>query len=87
MKKVCYLLNTYGINAVMTKIEDTFPCFINGHRFSSEFYEVEIECREDDLPAIERMLAPYVQRALWLSIILAGRAGAFLSSASRFLPY
>lgn len=63
-KKVFYLELTDEVSAQLTKIAETFPCFIWEERAASfgieEWAEIAIEAREEDWPAIEKILAPVV---------------------------
>lgn len=58
MKKVVYSIEKSAeLNQTMRIIELLIPCFVS---YDEEKKELEIECREYDVPFVERMLAPYV---------------------------
>lgn len=62
MKTKVYLLenSTEALRACLT-VEKTIPCFTS-RTYSSDrtYFEYEIQCREQDLPFVERTLAPHV---------------------------
>lgn len=62
MKTVSYILSwaDSSISAV-DGIESAFPCMTYIRDIDEDSYEVIITARIEDLPAIERRLAPYVQ--------------------------
>lgn len=63
-KKTFYLELTHEVSAQLTKIAETFPCFIWEEKAASfgteEWAEIAIEAREEDWPAIERIIAPFI---------------------------
>ena len=61
MKTVSYILSWEDSSiSVVDGIEATFPCFTRVRDIDEDSYEVTITARIEDLPAIERRLAPYV---------------------------
>jgi hypothetical protein len=56
-----YLLETSlaAWQAVERVVMD-FPCFLRKAVCGDSYIELEIQCRDEDLPAIERRLAPFV---------------------------
>jgi hypothetical protein len=61
MKTVSYILSWEDSSiSVVDGIEATFPCFTKVSDIDEDSYEVTITARIEDLPAIERRLAPYV---------------------------
>lgn len=62
MKTKIYLLdNSPEAQQACSVVEMTIPCFAS-RTYSSDrtAFEYEIQCREEDLPFVERMLAPHV---------------------------
>jgi hypothetical protein len=56
-----YLLETsLAAYKAVEKICNDFPCFLRKAVVGDSYVEVEIQCRDEDLPAIERRLAPFV---------------------------
>lgn len=61
MKTVSYILSWEDTSIyVVNGIEHGFPCFTKISDIDEDSYEVTITARIEDLPAIERRLAPYV---------------------------
>lgn len=62
MKKKVYILEpTNEALNTCAEIINRIPCFsLREYSPSRETLEFTIECREQDLPFVERMLAPYV---------------------------
>lgn len=61
MKTVSYILSWEDASiCTVYGIEHGFPCFTKVRDIDEDNYEVTITARIEDLPAIERRLAPYV---------------------------
>ena len=61
MKTVSYILSWEDASiCAVYGIEHGFPCFTKVSDIDEDSYEVTITARTEDLPAIERRLAPYV---------------------------
>lgn len=61
MKTVCFILSWADSSiSVVNGIESAFPCMVAIHDIDEDSYEVSIHARVEDIPAIERRLAPYV---------------------------
>ena len=61
METVSYLLNWADSSiSVVDGIKSAFPCMVAIHDIDEDCYEAIITARIEDLPAIERRLAPYV---------------------------
>lgn len=62
MKTVCYLIgNTPEALQACHDVEMAIPCFtFRTYRSDRTSFEYEIQCREEDLPFVERVLAPHV---------------------------
>lgn len=62
MKTVSYILSWEDASiCTVYGIEHGFPCFTKIRDIDEDSYEVTITARIEDIPAIERRLAPYVQ--------------------------
>ena len=61
MKTVSYLLNwaDSSISAI-DGIENAFPCMVSIRDIDEDYYEATITARVEDIPSIERRLAPFV---------------------------
>ena len=61
MKIVSYILS-WEDNSICAVygIEKAFPCFTKVRDIDGDTYEVSIHARVEDIPSIERRLAPYV---------------------------
>jgi hypothetical protein len=58
MKTLCYNVNdSMEVSYVLYNLSEIIPCFIN---FNYKTLEVTVNCREEDAPTVERMLAAYV---------------------------
>lgn len=57
----CYLLcsDEITLHAVAKLVED-IPCFIDTRAMPGSCFELYIQCRCEDVVAVERRLAPYV---------------------------
>ena len=62
MKTKVYLINNSSeAQQACSAVEMTIPCFASRtYAPDRTSFEYEIQCREQDLPLVERMLAPYV---------------------------
>ena len=62
MKKMCYYVECdSAAELAINEIRDRIPCFINTKlSIDGEYMTFEIECREQDIPFVERMIAPFV---------------------------
>ena len=61
MKKICYRLSWEDMSiCAIDSIEAGFPCFCVIRDIDENSYEVTITARIEDIPAIERRLAPFV---------------------------
>ena len=63
MRTLGVFLNGAAALIDLSYIIEEFPCFVNMHGAVAEdveVYEVEIICRQEDVAAIEYILAPYV---------------------------
>jgi hypothetical protein len=61
MKTVSYILSWEDSSiCAVDGIECAFPCFTSIHDIDGDNYEVTITARVEDIPSIERRLAPYV---------------------------
>ena len=59
-KKVYYITNSAELNEALRGIKRIVPCFINREYIEMDLSEVEIIARTEDIPFIEKMLAPLV---------------------------
>ena len=61
METVSYILSWVDASiCTVYGIEHGFPCFTKVRDIDEDSYEVTIIARTEDLPAIERRLAPYL---------------------------
>lgn len=62
MKRVCYGFDWSNSEMIFAirRVERAFACFTILKDVNEDFGEVEILAREEDIPTIERMLAPYI---------------------------
>lgn len=61
MTTKCYFLdNTDAAARAVDYLANLIPCFIRDLLVTKEGLTVTIECRDADLPTVERILAPYV---------------------------
>ena len=61
MKKICYILEVdEGTAAALNYIEKTFPVFTELDLLENGCLEVTFVCREEDIRAIQVILAAYV---------------------------
>ena len=61
MTTKCFILNWADTSVcAIDRIEAEFPCFTWIHEIDEDSYEVSIQARDEDWPAIERILAPFV---------------------------
>ena len=58
--KTYYIENTPELDDALTIIAQSVPCFFSLEPVEMNFYEVEIEARNEDISTIERILAPLV---------------------------
>lgn len=58
--KTYYIENTPALDDALTTIAQKVPCFFSLSPVEMNFYEVEIEARNEDISTIERILAPLV---------------------------
>ena len=61
MRTVSYFLS-WDDNSISAigGIEANFPCFCTIRDIDEDSYEATITARQEDMPAIERRLAPYI---------------------------
>lgn len=61
MKTICFILSWEDSSiCAVYGIEHAFPCMTKVRDIDEDNYEVTIHARIEDIPAIERRLAPYV---------------------------
>lgn len=61
MTTKCYFLdNTDAAARAVDYLANLIPCFIRELLVTKEGLTVTIEARDEDLPTVERILAPYV---------------------------
>jgi hypothetical protein len=63
MKMLCIYLDFSDLssNIALAIVANNFPCFINSKPEGySGMAEVSIQCRVEDLPTIENILAPFI---------------------------
>ena len=57
-KKSWYIENSLALTKAIDEIKANFPCFADRQLIEMDMSYVQVEAREEDMPAIERMLAP-----------------------------
>jgi len=57
-KKSWYIENSLNLTDTLEKIKAEFSCFVDRQLIEMDMSYVQVEAREEDIPAIERMLAP-----------------------------
>lgn len=62
MKRVCYgfYWNNSDMVSAIHRVEASFACFTMLNNINEDYAEITILAREEDIPAIEKMLAPYI---------------------------
>ena len=55
-----YDLAPKKVSTVIENIEKGFPCFTHTKILDSEYLEFQVNCREEDTPYIERILANWI---------------------------
>lgn len=59
-KSVYYIENSTTLQGVLATLEDIIPCFITREPIEMGWLEVSITARQEDLPTVEKYLAPLV---------------------------
>lgn len=59
-KKVYYIENTNEANNAIERIINNFPTFVDVETIEMNYIQLTIECREEDLKAIENILKDFV---------------------------
>lgn len=59
-KKVYYIENTNILDMALSILTYDIPCFIDREFIEMNYSIISILCRAEDLPAVERVLAPLV---------------------------
>ena len=62
MKTISVILEWAELGALMVvkEIEKKFPCWTFIKDIDEDYFELTIDAREEDIPVIEKMLAPFV---------------------------
>lgn len=62
MKKMCYYVECdSAVELAINEIRECIPCFISTKlSIDGEYMIFEIECREQDISFVERMISPFV---------------------------
>ena len=55
-----YNLTPKAVFTTIENIEKIFPCFTNTKILNNEYLEFQVNCREEDAPNIERILANWI---------------------------
>ena len=64
MTKRCYILmHSSAVETAIRKLSYTVPCFLDRSELCAGYFELAVTCRREDVAAVERRLAPYVQGA------------------------
>lgn len=59
-KKVYYLFPCAEVELAINEIHRRIPCFSHISELAEDYFVYEIQCRDADLPFVEKMLAPFV---------------------------
>ena len=57
-RKAWFIENSLELTNTLEKIKETFPCWVDRDLIEMDMSYVKVEARVEDIPAIERMLAP-----------------------------
>lgn len=60
-KKSWYIENSLALTKAIDKIKADFPCFVDRQLIEMDMSYVQVEAREEDIQAIEDILAPLMQ--------------------------